>query len=326
MRMWRGLLIGAICVWAGGAWSLARGAELPRRETGDGAVEAEAFDLNSELGPRVLFEKESLYHYIVVEEDAGVRRMRFRRAGEHFEESVISVKEPLNLHFGYYEQMFAGFAFVPAPKDVLLVGLGGGTLAIVMHHYFPEVNIDNVELDPDVVHAAKAYFGFKENKRVKVYVRDGRVQTRVLGRGGKRYDMILLDAFRGGYIPYHLTTREYMEQVKSLLRPGGVVVSNLRSGFASYHYQRRTMAKVFPYQWESDGGGNVIVVTSAARQPLKRETLMKNARRLQKSKEFTFDLPSIIERGESPGDYETSGRILTDDFAPTDVLRGIPAE
>jgi spermidine synthase len=272
---------------------------------------------------KVLLEKESLYHYICVVESDGVRRLQFRRSGSEYEESSINVRHPLRFEMNYYPLMFAAFAHRPDPKRILFLGLGGGTLSMAMRCYYPQVTIDNIELDPDVLAVARKYFGFVEDDRMKVYVRDGRVQVRRLLRDKVKYDIIFADAFRGGYIPYHLTTKEFMEDLKALLTPDGIVVSNLQPGFESYHYHRRTFNAVFRHQCSYGGDGNVVVVVDAREKPLTQEDLRATAHRLQQEKRFTFDLPSVIEERNAT-DYVREGPILTDDYAPTDILRGMP--
>ena len=281
---------------------------------------------SSDYEPKVLLEKESLYHYILVTEEGEIRRLRFRRSGSEYEESAINIRQPLQFEMYYYNLMFAGFAHRPNPKRILFIGLGGGTVPMAIHHYFPGVPIDNIELDPDVVSVAKKYFGFREDGLMKVYVRDGRVQVRRFLRDKMKYDIIFVDTFRGGYIPYHLTTKEFMEFLKALLSPDGVVVSNLRSGFESYDYHRRTFNAVFNNQYSYGSSGNVIVVVDERKKPLSQKDLLIAARRLQKDKKFTLDLPAVVEAGGIPNDYVQKGPILTDDYAPTDVLRGIPRE
>jgi spermidine synthase len=275
---------------------------------------------------KVLLEKETLYHYIRVIEEDGSRRLQFRRSGSEYEESAININQPLKFEMYYYSLMFAAFAHKPDPNRILFIGLGGGTLSMAIHHYFPQVRIDNVELDPDVVEAAKEYFGFREDDRMKVYVRDGRVQVRRLLRDKIKYDIIFVDAFRGGYIPYHLTTKEFMEGLKALLNSDGIVVSNLRPGFESYHYHRRTFNAVFRNQYSYGSGSNVIVIVDALEKPLTQENLLAAGQRLQEEKQFTVDLPAVIEEGRMQHDYVREGPILTDDYAPTDVLRSIPRD
>lgn len=275
---------------------------------------------------KVLLEKESLYHYVRVIEEDGIRRLQFRRSGLDFEESAINIHDPLDFPLHYYKLMMAAFLHCPEPKSILFVGLGGGTLPRAIHHYFPDATVDAIELDPVVADAAKQFFGFEENARVKVYVRDARVQMRQFARENRKYDIVFLDAYRGGYIPYHLTTQEFMELTKSLLKDTGIVVSNLQPGFASYHYQRRTIAKVFANEWSYGRYGNVIVVAYAKPKTLTKAQLLEVAERLQAAKKFQFYLPEIAEMGRPGGDYVRNGPILTDDYAPTDVLRSLPQD
>lgn len=280
----------------------------------------------AEGAEKVILEKESLYHYIRVVDEEGVRRLFFRRSGEDYVESAIDLKDPLRLRMGYYPLMMAALAHRPEPGRVLFVGLGGGTLPMVLRHYYPKAQIDSIELDPEVAEVARKFFGLKEDARTGVFVRDGRVQVRRFVREGRKYDLVFLDAFRGGYIPYHLTTREFLEQVQAVLADDGLVGANLQPGFESYHYQRRTLGAVFRNQWSYGDGGNVIVVADNRPKPPAKADLTAAARRLQKEKQFTFDLPAIIEAGGMRDDYERNGEILTDDYAPTDVLRSIPKD
>ena len=316
------LLATSLGLWAGG--SAAAAAQQEQGSAEDSIAAGAEFEHDGRV--KVLLEKESLYHYIRVTQSGNMRHLQFRRSGGEYEESAINIADPLQFHMGYYGLMFAGFAHNPRPTAVLFIGLGGGTLPMAIHHYFPEARIDNVELDPEVASVAKKYFGLKEDDRMKVYVRDGRVQVRRFSREKKKYDMIFLDAFRGGFVPYHLTTKEFMDNLTDLLTANGVVVSNLRPGFESYHYHRRTLAAVFRNQWSYGSGGNVIVVTDMRPNPPGKATLVATAERLQKQKRFVTDLPAIIEEGGMRNDYQRKGPILTDDYAPTDVLRSIPRD
>ena len=72
---------------------------------------------------------------------------------------------------------------------------------------------------------------------------DGRV---FLNRSKETYDLILLDAYRGGFVPFHLLTREFYELVKQRLSPGGSVASNVHDGTKLYHSTVKTFAAVFP--------------------------------------------------------------------------------
>ncbi len=273
---------------------------------------------------KALYERQSLYHYIRVEQTGSVRTLHFRLKGTEYDESMVDIARPLRLGMRYYRLMFAGFLFVPEPKRVLMVGLGGGTLPRVIAHYFPDARVDSVELDPEVVKVARKYFLFREGNNARVFVRDGRVHIRSLARRRPKYDVILLDAFRGGYIPYHLTTKEFLEECRSILAPGGVVVANLWDDHRLYEYQRRTFAKVFASHYAFGGGGNKILVAIPRNVELRKKELSDRAKELQKKRRFSFEMSLVVGEFDPQIDYPPQGGILTDGHAPVNILRSQP--
>ncbi|NQT83748.1 fused MFS/spermidine synthase [bacterium] len=273
---------------------------------------------------RTLYEGQSLYHYIRVEESGTVRTLRFRQKGISYDESKVDTAEPMRLVMRYSRLMFAGFLFVPEPKRVLVVGLGGGTLSGVISHYFPKAKVDSVELDPEVLKIAKNYFLFRDGGNLRVYIRDGRVHIKSLVRRKAKYDIIMLDAFRGGYIPYHLTTKEFLQECRNILAPGGVVVANLWDTSRLYEYQRRTFARVFESHYAFGGGGNKILAAIPRKVKLSKKELSNRAKELQKKREFSFQMTMVVEEYDPRIDYPTRGQILVDGHAPANVLRSQP--
>ncbi|MBI2194234.1 MAG: fused MFS/spermidine synthase [Planctomycetes bacterium] len=310
---------------------------------------------------KVLFETDgkdrpSPYHHILVDEIDGIRTMRFRRLGTDYEESRYDTRNPLRPVLSYTRLFFSAFLFHPQPKRVLMIGLGGGSVPTLVRHYFPDAVMDTVELDPMVVVAAMACFDFRPDRvfvaeeaarryfdtgkellasagetgspgdRNRVFVRDGRVQVRLFLAARARYDVVFLDAFRGGYIPFHLTTREFLSQCSGLLTEGGVVALNMRPDFKIYDYHKRTVAAVFPSLFTFGQEGNKICVALPRPRDIPPSQLQKTALELQARHAFTFQIPSLIEELSMETDYEKTGEIFTDDYAPVNVLRGIPRE
>lgn len=269
----------------------------------------------------VLVEKESLYHHIIIRAEGSNRSMLFRRRGSDASESIVDLSAPLKPQLPHIGLMFSGLLYCDQPKDILIVGLGGGALSYMFNHYFPQSSIVTVELDPMVFELATKYFGFKESEKNKVIVRDGRVYVkRVLAQGSQRFDIIVLDAFRGGYIPFHLTTKEFMMECTQLLKPGGLVVSNLRPEFETYQYQRRTLNAVFP-ACQAFRSGNVVVCSLPSKIVVQEEDLKKRAQALQTKHRFEFDMLNVVQQREHQPDYEAQGKIFTDDYAPANILR-----
>ena len=274
----------------------------------------------------VLYETESRYQNIRVTQNGSVRTLAFRRSGTDYRESAVDRKDPLRLVLDYTRLMFAGFLFVPEPTDVLMVGLGAGVCPRVMSHYVPEARFDVIELDPAVRRVATTYFDFRETQRIRVMVRDGRVGAKILAHRQRRYDIIMLDAFRAGYIPYHLTTKEFLQECRQLLKPGGVLLSNLWPSLLLYQYERRTMRQVFGEQYGFGLSGNRIVVCLPQPLNLAADELRRRAREFTRQRKLGFDLATVVADMERDPGYAPIGPILTDDYAPANVLNSMPRD
>jgi spermidine synthase len=172
----------------------------------------------------LLFETESSYQYIqIVERSDGSRAL-------HLNEGIAvhSVWHPDSVLTG---GVWDTFLLVPPlldrpPESMLVIGNAGGTVARAFGQLYPEVDIDGVEIDPEVSEAARRYMGLDDNPRLEVIDADGRPYLELTD---KRYDVIVVDAYHQPYIPFHLATREFFEAVREHLNPGGVVALNVAS-------------------------------------------------------------------------------------------------
>lgn len=119
-------------------------------------------------------------------------------------------------------------AIKPDAKRVLLIGLGAGTVAMRMHELRPDIRIDTVELDPEVVQAARKWFAYKDstngNPQIVTHVGDGRLW---LAAQDTKFDAIIVDAYFSDSIPFHLATREFAQIVADHLTKGGIAAANL---------------------------------------------------------------------------------------------------
>ncbi len=270
---------------------------------------------------KTLFARESSHNHVIVTQEGPLRIMHFRRRRLLYRETVMDVQNPLKLVNEYSKLMMAGLIFSPQPpRKILMIGLGGGLLTRVLAHYFPNCFFDNVELDQVVVDAAERFFEYQSGGRMRTHVRDGRVFLR---RSRERYDMIILDAYRGGYVPFHLKTQEFLELVRDHLTPSGVVIGNLHGGTRLYDSDRVTYANVFSriYAFVGHIDTNVILVANRSTQDrLSREQILQRAQQLQAQHRFVFDLPAILPHYQPAASYNRNARMLTDDYAPVEAL------
>ncbi len=273
----------------------------------------------------VIHTEKSLYRNIAVTEDQGVRCLKFTtRQRRQPRQSCMQLDAPDHLVLPYTSLMFSGLLVNPQPRRVLLIGLGGGTLADVMAQLFPGVEIDAVEIDPAVVAVARKYFGFEERPGTTVSVSDGRVFVRRALKREERYDYIMLDAFTGDYIPEHLMTREFLEQCRELLTDDGVLVANTFSSSRLYDSESRTYQAAFGWLLNvRRPTGNRIVLTGTVPQPeLAALTAAAVRGKADDYARFGIDLSEIAGAVDDRPDWSNRARVLTDQYAPANLLRG----
>ena len=263
---------------------------------------------------KVLYDKVSRYNTIrVVEDDRGLRTLQFRKYGAR--QSVVKVGDPDHLELAYARLMPIGLAFVEQPKRILIVGLGGGTIPSFLHKHYPRMVIDVVEIDAEVVHVAKQFFGFREDATMHAHVADGR---RFIERCQDPYDVIFLDAFDAESIPYSLATREFLVAVREALTPGGIAVANVWSSGSNplYDSMVQTYQDVFKQLHIVDvsGVGNRILIALPNRRKLGRDAIVQRAGQISKEKHFRFDMGDLAESGLRYNVQRNKrGHILTDD-------------
>jgi spermidine synthase len=277
--------------------------------------------LASGAGNGVLYEGDSRYNHIVVEQDAnGVRRLYFEKGGAT--QSAIRPGEPLDLELVYSRAAMLSLTVVPAPKKVLIVGLGGGAMPMFLRTLFPTLEIEVVELDPKVVEVATRYFGFRQDAHLKAYTGDGRAWIEA-AKGG--WDVVYLDAYGKGEIPRHLATLEFLEHVKAKLAPGGLVVGNVWEPASNPLYERmvRTYAQVFPdfCVVRIAGSGNRIFFANRVIPP--PDKLIDLSTALSRERKLPFEL-SIYAQPGCVHDEAAAEQPLTDPKKPSPAEKRAP--
>jgi spermidine synthase len=171
----------------------------------------------------LVYETESHYQYIQVVQRGEARYLRLNEGV-----AVHSVWRPDTVLTGGEWDMFL---LVPAllgrpVERVAILGNAAGTIARAYGVFYPRAEIDGVELDPDVSRVGRRWFGLGDNPRLHVRDADARP---FLAATDRRYDLIVVDAYRQPYIPFYLATREFFRLARERLRPGGIVALNVAS-------------------------------------------------------------------------------------------------
>lgn len=243
-------------------------------------------------------------------------------------QSSIDVTD-LNRHLQDYTRLtFSGLLYNPEPKNILIIGLGGGIIPRQMHNLFPDSKISVVEIDPEVVMTAKKYFHFKPGKNLRVHVADGRVFVKRQARTAAQYDFILLDAFNNEYIPFHLTTLEFLQEVKNILTPQGIVVANIFYNNKLFDAEVKTFIEAFgkSFLYFGKQSSNAMVISPGSRDfsAINTQEAVRRAKNLARNHQFYFDLVSVAKLLDPVFKYDPTAQVLTDDRAPVNVLRRRP--
>ncbi len=262
---------------------------------------------------------ETEYNDIFITKRRHELTMSFQLKGFDYTESVTNLRDPDDLPVHYTRSMTTAIVYPAEPKAILMIGLGGGSISTYLGRAMPDVIIDTVEIDPGVIAAARQYFGLRDSKRVRYVAGDGRVFIR---RSARKYDVILVDAFHGGYIPFHLLTKEFYTLLKDRLSPGGVVAFNVHDGTKLYVSTVKTLQAVFPdVHLYPSGEGEVIAVVTGEPAP-DPDTLASRAAALQQRHNFRYPLPQLIAK-RAPHPALDQAELLTDDFAPVDLYNAL---
>ena len=174
-----------------------------------------------------------------VTEERGLRTLHL---GSRAIQSAMRVSRPCDLELAYTRAMMGYLMFNPMPQEVLMIGLGGGSLAKFIRKQRPQTRITAVEIDPRVIAAARTHFELPpDDETLGVIEADGALYVR---QHPGSADVILLDGFDAGNQVEALATQTFYAACRRALKPGGVLVVNLwgrDSEFAEY-FARLTRA------------------------------------------------------------------------------------
>jgi len=154
-------------------------------------------------------------------EDGDLRHLCF---GLDHVQSVMRISDPYALDLAYTQQMMAFLLFNGQPRRIVLIGLGGGSLAKYCYRYLPGARLTVVESDPDVIALRDEFLIPRDDFRFSVVCSDGAEYLAGLRRG---VDVLLVDAFDRDKIPSSFADRAFYHSAHRCLCSTGVFVMNL---------------------------------------------------------------------------------------------------
>ena len=272
-------------------------------------------------GSSIVFEQDSAFHHIVIEERANVRRLLFDRSAQ----SAMSLIDEYEGGFEYTDFFHIPMAIRPEAKRVLFLGLGGGTGPKRFLRDYPDATIEVVDIDALVIDVAHEYFGLPESDRLTIAQEDARAY---LKRSSEQYDLVVIDTYTtnryGSAVPAHLTTQEFFAEVSAKLNDGGVIVFNCAAPTTHPVTQAiaKTIRTVFPYHttFSSTWGGNTELMASTSAFPIDDDAFVNAVQEAFDSERI--NMQRLVNRAGQLREYRLPIEViaLTDDFAPVDTL------
>ncbi len=179
-------------------------------------------------GGRLIHRSVDEHGPIEVVDAHGIRSLHF---GSSARQSAMDLAAPDHIELAYLRSMLIALLFVSTPRRILLLGLGGGTLARFFLQHFPKAQIEAVELRQAVVEVAEAYFNLDIRPPLGVYVMDAHQFLEGQGiSGSDKFDLILVDVFDAEGPSAVLEGPDFFVRLSEVIDPRGAMAVNLWSG------------------------------------------------------------------------------------------------
>jgi predicted membrane-bound spermidine synthase len=272
---------------------------------------------NTKLDQNIIYESEGIYSHIKIEDvTIANRQARFLFRDTNPSSSIyLDSKELLypNLRFSLLYK-----SLVQNPTRALFLGGGAYTAPRTLTHNDPDLIIDVVEIEPELFILAQKYFDLDDVSNITNYVMDARVFLQQYE--GEKYDLIFVDVFSTNLAPpFHLTTKEFYEDLAKKLSPDGVIMVNTVGSIKEFQPSisgslTKTIQSVFPtvvaYGLNKDPAAdqNIVFVAGNNDEPININymQLLGTVGSVHKIPVTDFKLQNEL--------------VLTDDHAPVEYL------
>ena len=273
----------------------------------------------------LIYEAESAYNYIQVVQWGDEVWLKLNEG-----QGIHSIYDPNSVLVGGIWDYFLIAPFFNNPpytadevQSLAVIGSAAGTEPKQYTAVYGPIPIDGAEIDPEIIRVGREYFDMNE-PNLNAVAQDGRY---FLANSPRKYDVIAIDAYRPPYIPFHLTTREFFEQVRDHLTDNGVVAINVgrtRTDWSLVQVLASTLKAVFPNVYTVDlaqpGFDLINVLVVATKQPTRLENLSANAGLMSQPILQRVAGDSIARAAE----FTQPTTVFTDDKAPVEqVVHGL---
>jgi spermidine synthase len=208
------------------------------------------------LPPHVIYRGESIHNIIEVHDHTRVRALYL-----NYTTGVQTLEVKGQVLTGEYFDLFLVGPHLNGGRKVLMLGAAGGVSMKQIAAVYPEAEITGVDLDPEVLRVAREYFGLKDHPRIRLVAEDARW---FLARTEERYDVIAVDLYVTGTIPFFTATTEFFALARERLTESGLLLINVlsrRLGEERIAPFVATLKAVFPSVYAASFGNYLLIAT-----------------------------------------------------------------
>lgn len=230
---------------------------------------------------------------IQLSEQDGVRALHL---GNSMMQSAMRLAAPNDLELTYTRCMMGFMLFHPRPENILMIGLGGGSLAKFAYHRLPHTKTKVIEINPQVVATASNHFFLpSDEERLKVVIAEG---GEYIANHPASADVLMIDGFDGGCQVPSLCSQDFYDHASEALKRKGVLVVNLLSRDKGLREYLRRIENSFAGQvltLAAEVHGNLIAFAfKHSSGKLDWEELKERAGKLEM--EFALPFPEYVKK------------------------------
>jgi len=237
----------------------------------------------------IIYRKSSDDGVIEISQNQHSRSLYF---GNDAKQSCMDIFQPSRLVLSYTRAMMASLLFQPQPQKILMIGLGGGSIAKFLLQHYPDCSVDIVEIRADVVKIAHTYFNLPEDERMQIFIDDASRFLRNQNGRYQQYDLIFIDAFNHDGVSESIKSFEFFEHCAERLNETGVAATNLWNSKNDHSHEiNQTMEHIFNYNVLNlpvPDRGNVIIFSTTNKATLQLANVNNIATNLENNLGLEF--------------------------------------
>lgn len=243
----------------------------------------------SSMTEHIIFQSSSDEGVIEISQNQNTRSLYF---GNDAKQSCMDIFQPNRLVLSYTRAMMASLIFQPQPQKILIIGLGGGSIAKFLLRHYPSCSVDIVEIREDVVKIAHDYFSLPKDERMQIFVDDASRFLRNQNGRHQQYDLILIDAFDHDGVSESIKSFEFFEYCFERLDGSGTIATNLWNSKNDHACEiNQMMEHIFSkniLNLPVPDRGNIIVFTAKDKRTLQLSNTYNIANNLEQSQELEY--------------------------------------